>query len=113
MPPTITISGSELPGSVFSQALTQAEQQVNHAASQGDTGSKSKSIDWSKIWDNILTALKQAGCLLVEWCDTVLSWVLFALTQLDDGSIGHPRVLRKTFKLSPHIDIHLVIHPNN
>jgi len=38
----------------------------NQATSQRDTGSKSKNTDWSKIWDNILSALKQAGCLLYD-----------------------------------------------
>ncbi|KAG1805646.1 uncharacterized protein BJ212DRAFT_848010 [Suillus subaureus] len=87
MPPIIIMSDwSKLAGSVFSQAsyaLTEAKQRANEAASQKD-------IDWSKVWADILNALGQAGRLLVELWGTILSSILFALTEANDWSIIHP-----------------------
>ncbi|KAG1877419.1 hypothetical protein F4604DRAFT_1680092 [Suillus subluteus] len=111
MPPIIIVSDwSKLADSVFSQAsyaLTEAKQQANQAASQKD-------IDLSKVWADILNALKQAGHLLygiryfiftsslmgaldayfllsrVELWSTILSSVWFALTEANDWSIMHP-----------------------
>ncbi|KAG2030917.1 hypothetical protein BDR03DRAFT_973794 [Suillus americanus] len=92
MPPIIIMSDwSKLLGSVFSQgsyALTEAKQQANQAASQKDIDLKN--IDLSKVWADILNALRQAGHLLVELWGTILSSVLFAFTEANVWSIMHP-----------------------
>ncbi|KAG1719809.1 hypothetical protein EDB19DRAFT_625763 [Suillus lakei] len=96
MPPAIMMSDwSKLSGSVFSQvsyALTEAKQQANQAASQKDIDLKN--IDCSKIWADFLSrvssALTQASQLVTKLLGTILSGVLFALTEANTWSIMHP-----------------------
>ncbi|KAG1764400.1 hypothetical protein EV702DRAFT_792375 [Suillus placidus] len=92
MPPTIIMSDwSKLSGSFFSQAsyaLIEAKQQVNQAASQKDIDLRN--VDWSKVWADILSALRQAGRLLANVWGTILSSVLSTLTNVNDWSIIHP-----------------------
>ncbi|KAG2343576.1 hypothetical protein BDR05DRAFT_962640 [Suillus weaverae] len=49
-----------------------------------------KNIDGSKVWADILSALRQAGHLLAKVWGTILSSVLSALTDVNDWSIIHP-----------------------
>lgn len=95
MPPIIMVSAwSKLPGTVFSQAsyaLTGSEAKqwaYNQALSQKDIDLKNN--DWSKLWADILSALRQAGHLLAKLWDTILSSVLFALIEGNNWSIMHP-----------------------
>lgn len=82
---------SKLSGSVFfrvSNALTDGTQQPNKGVSQQDIDLNN--IDFSKIWAKILSALGQAGRLLVKWWGIIWSSVLVALIAVNGWSIAHP-----------------------
>ncbi|KAG1719814.1 hypothetical protein EDB19DRAFT_626224 [Suillus lakei] len=92
-PPAIMMSDwSKLSGSVFSQASYALTEVKHQAASQKDIDLKN--VDWSKIWADILSrvssALAQAGQLVAKLLGTILSGILFALTEANTWSIMHP-----------------------
>ncbi|KAG2054933.1 hypothetical protein BDR06DRAFT_954850 [Suillus hirtellus] len=87
MPPIIMMSDwSKLPDIFFPKvSLTEVKQQVNQVVSQKDIDLKN--VDWPKIWADILNALGQAGRLLVELWNTILSSALLTLIEVNDWSI--------------------------